>query len=159
MRRLSVLSLLAIMLLSTKASADYSFETPEVLLPDTTDGTFSIETEDTSCSSGGGSTPNFTIGVSHGNGNMSVNDYDGSPKSNDYLAGIAAITVPLGAKNSGNMCRKYLTLVEIKEMLRIIKSLKDLELIDEEVSKRQISLYLEKINKNTDIDFHKMLKQ
>lgn len=158
MRRLGVFSLLAIFLFATKAAADYTFETPEVLLPETTDGTFSIETEDASCSSGGGSTPNFTVGVSQGNGNMSVNDYDGTPKSNDYLAGIAAITVPLGAKNSGNMCKQYLALVEVKEMLRIIKSLEDLEMLDRESAKQQISLYLKKMNKRMDFDLSKMLK-
>lgn len=159
MRRLSVFSFLAIILFSTKVSADYSFDTPEILLPETIDGTFSIETESTSCSSGGASTPNFTLGVSHGNGNMSVNDFDGTPKSNDFLSGMAAISVPLGAKNSDNMCRKYLALVEVKEMLQIISSLEDLGMLDKKTAKRQISLYLKKMNKSMDIDIGKMLKE
>ena len=151
-----ILSLWTI-LFSPRALADYSFDAPEILLPDTTDGVFSIESEDTSCSSGGGSTPNFTLGVSSGNGNLSVNDFDGLPKTNDFLTGIVAVSIPLGAKNSDNMCRQYLALVEVKEMLQVIKSLDELDMLDRENAKNQISLYLKKINDRVDIDMPKLL--
>ena len=97
MNRLWIKSFALLVLLSVQpAKADYSYDTPLSSPADSTDSTFSIDSNDTSCSSGGGSTPSLWVGASNGNGRTSVNDYDGTRKDDSFFTGTIGINIPLG---------------------------------------------------------------
>ena len=68
-------------LFQTKALADYDFDViTDVWSTETEDATFefSADEDELSCSAGGGSTPSMWVGTMTGQGNTSVNDYDGT---------------------------------------------------------------------------------
>ena len=63
-----------------KSYADYSYDvTSDVWSTETNDSTFELtaDSEEISCSAGGGSTPSMWIGSMAGNGNTNANDFDG----------------------------------------------------------------------------------
>mgnify|MGYP001227523813 CR=1 FL=1 len=75
-------------LFQTKALADYDFDViSDVWSTETEDATFefSADEDELSCSAGGGSTPSMWVGTMTGQGNTSVNDYDGTDKTDDFI--------------------------------------------------------------------------
>ena len=46
------------------------------------------------CSAGGGSTPSMWVGTMAGQGITSVNDYDGTDKTDDFITGGLGFNIP-----------------------------------------------------------------
>jgi len=123
--------------------SQYAYTSPsfsEETLPSATEASFSINADGISCSSGGGSRPMFYSGLGLGHdqlGTSSVQD-GGSPTfiqpysgGNAYLSAGAGFIVPIGGRNTTEDCSRTLELVELSRELTVIKSLKDLNLIEE----------------------------
>ena len=140
------------------AKADYSYDTPLASPGDSNDSTFSINSNDTSCSSGGGSTPSLWVGASNGNGRTSANDYNGQRKDDSFFTGNIGINIPLGAKHSNNECKKLLALVEAKELLKVIESLKSLGLLNEEKARTKIKESFARLSRSANVDLSPLIK-
>lgn len=159
MNRLWIKSFALLVLLSVQpAKADYSYDTPLSSPADSNDSTFSIDSNDTSCSSGGGSTPSLWVGASNGIGRTSANDYDGTRKDDSFLTGTIGINIPLGAKHSDNACKKLLALVEAKELLNVIESLKSLGLLNEEKARTKIKESFARLSRSANVDLSPLIE-
>ena len=159
LNRLWIKSFIVLVLLSVQpAKADYSFDTPLSSPADSTDSTFSIDSNDTSCSSGGGSTPSLWVGASNGNGRTSANDYNGGRKDDSFFTGTIGINIPLGAKHSNNECKKLLALVEAKELLNVIESLKSLGLLNEEKARTKIKESFARLSRSANVDLSPLIE-
>ena len=96
-------------LFQTKALADYDFDViTDVWSTETEDATFefSADEDELSCSAGGGSTPSMWVGTMGGNGNTSVNDFDGTEKADDFFTGGVGFNIPLGGNSNYKNCDK-----------------------------------------------------
>ena len=113
---------------------------------------------DRSCSAGGGSTPSMWVGTMTGQGNTSVNDYDGTDKTDDFLTGGLGFNIPLGGKSNYNNCDRILAIVETERFLKMMKELKSLEVYDENQIKAAISSYFSSVQKKLGADFVSTLK-
>ena len=143
-------------LFPTKAIADYDFDvTSDVWSTDTNDATFefSADEDELSCSAGGGSTPSMWVGTMGGNGNTSVNDFDGTEKADDFFTGGVGFNIPLGGKSNYKNCDKILAIVETERFLKMIKELKSLEVYDEDQIKTAISKYFSTVEKKLGTEF------
>ena len=132
-------------LFPTKAIADYDFDViSDVWSTETNDATFefSADEDELSCSAGGGSTPSMWVGSMTGNGGTSVNDYDGTDKTDDFFTGGVGFNIPLGRKANYNNCDRVLAIVEAEKFIQMISSLKDLGVIDDEKVKQVVNNYL-----------------
>ena len=132
-------------LIQNKTFADYSYDvTSEVWSTETSDSVFELTASDdeVSCSSGGGSTPSMWVGTMTGNGGTSVNDYDGTDKTDDFFTGGVGFNIPLGRKANYNSCDRVLAIVEAEKFIKMISSLQDLGVIGEEKLKEVVNNYL-----------------
>jgi len=132
-------------LIQNKTFADYSYDvTSEVWSTETSDSVFELTASDdeVSCSSGGGSTPSMWVGTMTGNGGTSVNDYDGTDKTDDFFTGGVGFNIPLGRKANYNNCDRVLAIVEAEKFIKMISSLQDLGVIGEEKLKEVVNNYL-----------------
>ena len=148
-------------LFPTKAIADYDFDvTSDVWSTETNDATFefSADEDELSCSAGGGSTPSMWVGTMTGQGNTSVNDYDGTDKTDDFISGGFGFNIPLGGKSNYNNCDRILAIVETERFFKMMKELKSLEVYDESQIKAAISSYLSSVQKKLGTDFVSTLK-
>ena len=151
----------SISLFQSKALADYDFDViTDVWSTETEDATFefSADEDELSCSAGGGSTPSMWVGTMTGQGNTSVNDYDGTDKTDDFLTGGLGFNIPLGGKSNYNNCDRILAIVETERFLKMMKELKSLEVYDENQIKAAISSYLSSVQKKLGADFVSTLK-
>jgi len=142
--------------LQNKALADYSYDTSsEIQVTETTDSSFELtySEDELSCAAGGGSTPSMWIGTMTGNGNTDANDYDGTDKSDDFLTAGLGFNIPLGAKSNYNNCDKVLAIVETEKFLKMIGSLQDLGVVEEDKIKILLNQYLSKNQSKLGIDF------
>lgn len=143
-------------LFQSKAIADYDFDvTSDVWSTETNDATFEFSSDENelSCSAGGGSTPSMWLGTMGGNGNTSVNDFDGTYKADDFITGGVGFNIPLGGKSNYNNCDRILAIVETERFLKMIKELKSLEVYDEDQIKTAISNYLSTVEKKLGTEF------
>ena len=132
-------------LIQNKTFADYSYDvTSDVWSTETSDSVFELTASDdeVSCSSGGGSTPSMWVGTMTGNGGTSVNDYDGTDKTDDFFTGGVGFNIPLGRKANYNNCDRVLAIVEAEKFIKMISSLQDLGVIGEEKLKEVVNNYL-----------------
>lgn len=132
-------------LIQNKTFADYSYDvTSDVWSTETSDSVFELTASDdeVSCSSGGGSTPSMWVGTMTGNGGTSVNDYDGTDKTDDFFTGGVGFNIPLGGKANYNNCDRVLAIVEAEKFIKMISSLQDLGVIGEEKLKEVVNNYL-----------------
>ena len=128
-----------------KSYADYSYDvTSDVWSTETNDSTFELtaDSEEISCSAGGGSTPSMWIGSMAGNGNTNANDFDGTDKADDFIAGGVGFNIPLGGKSNYSNCNKILAIVETEKFLKVVGELNSLGVIDETKMKSLIAKYL-----------------
>ena len=128
-----------------KSYADYSYDvTSDVWSTETNDSTFELTSdgEEISCSAGGGSTPSMWIGSMGGTGNTNANDFDGTDKADDFIAGGVGFNIPLGGKSNYNNCNKILAIVETEKFLKVVGELNSLGVIDETKMKSLIAKYL-----------------
>ena len=88
-----------------------------------------------------------------GNGNTDANDYDGTDKSDDFLTAGLGFNIPLGAKSNYNNCDKVLAIVETEKFLKMIGSLQDLGVVEEDKIKILLNQYLSKNQSNLGSDF------
>ena len=112
-----------------KSYADYSYDvTSDVWSTETNDSTFELtaDSEEISCSAGGGSTPSMWIGSMGGTGNTNANDFDGTDKADDFIAGGVGFNIPLGGKSNYNNCNKILAIVETEKFLKVVGELNSL---------------------------------
>ena len=77
-----------------------------------------------------------------GNGATSVNDYDGTDKSDDFFTGGVGFNIPLGRKANYNNCDRVLAIVEAEKFIQMVSSLQDLGVIGEDEVKEVINNYL-----------------
>ena len=132
-------------LFQNKTFADYSYDvTSDVWSTETSDSVFELTASDdeVSCSAGGGSTPSMWVGSMTGNGGTSVNDYDGTDKTDDFFTGGVGFNIPLGRKANYNNCDRVLAIVEAEKFIKMISSLQDLGVIGEEKLKEVVNNYL-----------------
>ena len=128
-----------------KTFADYSFETTsEVWSTETSDSVFELNAseDEVSCSAGGGSTPSMWVGTMTGNGNTDANDYDGTDKSDDFFAGGVGFNIPLGSKKNYDNCDRVLAIVEAEKFIKMVGSLQDLGVYNEDKVKEVVNKYL-----------------
>ena len=138
-----------------KTFADYSFETTsEVWSTETSDSVFELNAseDEVSCSAGGGSTPSMWVGTMTGNGNTDANDYDGTDKSDDFFAGGVGFNIPLGSKKNYNNCDRVLAIVEAEKFIKMVGSLQDLGVYNEEKVKEVVNKYLVSTENKLGID-------
>ena len=138
-----------------KTFADYSFETTsEVWSTETSDSVFELNAseDEVSCSAGGGSTPSMWVGTMTGNGNTDANDYDGTDKSDDFFAGGVGFNIPLGSKKNYNNCDRVLAIVEAEKFIKMVESLQDLGVYNEEKTKEVVNKYLVNTENKLGID-------
>ena len=138
-----------------KTFADYSFETTsEVWSTETSDSVFELNAseDEVSCSAGGGSTPSMWVGTMTGNGNTDANDYDGTDKSDDFFAGGVGFNIPLGSKKNYNNCDRVLAIVEAEKFIKMVGSLQDLGVYNEEKVKDVVNKYLVSTENKLGID-------
>ena len=138
-----------------KTFADYSFETTsEVWSTETSDSVFELNAseDEVSCSAGGGSTPSMWVGTMTGNGNTDANDYDGTDKSDDFFAGGVGFNIPLGSKKNYNNCDRVLAIVEAEKFIKMVGSLQDLGVYNEDKVKDVINKYLVNTENKLGID-------
>ena len=144
--------------ISPKAKADYSFSGPSSSWgQSTSESSFSVNTDSMTCSSGGGTAPSLWVGVQGGEGNA----YDSSSNrdKNEILNGGVAINIPLGNRaNKGANCSELLAIMEAEEFLSMMKTLKDLNALEEEKAAMLIRTYMDKTGKKIGIDFTRVLK-
>ena len=139
-----------------KTHADYSYDvTSDVWSTETSDSVFELTAseDEVSCSAGGGSTPSMWVGSMTGNGGTSVNDYDGTNKSDDFFTGGIGFNIPLGRKSNYNNCYRVLAIVEAERFLQMVESLKDLGVIEEEKVQKIVKKYLSSTEQKLGIDF------
>ena len=132
-------------LFQNKTYADYSYDvTSDVWSTETSDSVFELTAseDEVSCAAGGGSTPSMWVGSMTGNGGTSVNDYDGTDKTDDFFTGGVGFNIPLGRKANYNNCDRVLAIVEAEKFIQMISSLKDLGVIDDEKVKKVVNNYL-----------------
>ena len=142
--------------LQNKLLADYSYDTSsEIQVTETTDSTFDLtySEDELSCSAGGGSTPSMWLGTMTGNGNTSANDYDGTNKKDDFLTAGLGFNIPLGKKSNYNNCDKVLAIVETEKFVKMIGSLQELGVVEEDKIKILLNEYLAKVQGKLGIDF------
>ena len=142
-------------LFQTKALADYDFDViSDVWSTETEDATFefSADEDELSCSAGGGSTPSMWVGTMTGNGNTDANDYDGTDKSDDFFAGGVGFNIPLGSKKNYNNCDRVLAIVEADKFIKMVGSLQDLGVYNEEKVKDVVNKYLVSTENKLGID-------
>ena len=138
-----------------KTFADYSFETTsEVWSTETSDSVFELNAseDEVSCSAGGGSTPSMWVGTMTGNGNTDANDYDGTDKSDDFFAGGVGFNIPLGSKKNYDNCDRVLAIVEAEKFIKMVGSLQDLGVYNEDKVKDVINKYLVNTENKLGID-------
>jgi|TARA_B100000282_G_scaffold278046_1_gene237338 hypothetical protein len=138
-----------------KTFADYSFETTsEVWSTETSDSVFELNAseDEVSCSAGGGSTPSMWVGTMTGNGNTDANDYDGTDKSDDFFAGGVGFNIPLGSKKNYDNCDRVLAIVEAEKFIKMVGSLQDLGVYNEEKVKEVVNKYLVSTENKLGID-------
>ena len=138
-----------------KTLADYSFDTTsDVWSTETSDSVFELNAseDEVSCSAGGGSTPSMWVGTMTGNGNTDANDYDGTDKSDDFFAGGVGFNIPLGSKKNYNNCDRVLAIVEAEKFIKMVGSLQDLGVYNEDKVKDVINKYLVNTENKLGID-------
>ncbi len=138
-----------------KTFADYSFETTsEVWSTETSDSVFELNAseDEVSCSAGGGSTPSMWVGTMTGNGNTDANDYDGTDKSDDFFAVGVGFNIPLGSKKNYDNCDRVLAIVEAEKFIKMVGSLQDLGVYNEEKVKEVVNKYLVSTENKLGID-------
>ena len=138
-----------------KAYADFSFDTTsDVWSTETSDSVFELNAseDEVSCSAGGGSTPSMWVGTMTGNGNTDANDYDGTDKSDDFFAGGVGFNIPLGSKKNYNNCDRVLAIVEAEKFIKMVGSLQDLGVYNEEKVKDVVNKYLVSTENKLGID-------
>jgi len=138
-----------------KTFADYSYDvTSDVWSTETSDSVFELTAseDEVSCAAGGGSTPSMWVGSMTGNGETSANDYDGTERNDDFLVGGIGFNIPLGRKTNYNNCDRVLAIVEADRFLKMVESLKDLGVIDEEKVKIVVNKYLVNTENKLGID-------
>ena len=77
-----------------------------------------------------------------GTGNTNANDFDGTDKADDFIAGGVGFNIPLGGKSNYNNCNKILAIVETEKFLKVVGELNSLGVIDETKMKSLIAKYL-----------------
>ena len=138
-----------------KSYADYSFDaTSDVWSTETSDSVFELNAseDDVSCSAGGGSTPSMWVGTMTGTGNTDANDYDGTDKSDDFFTGGVGFNIPLGSRKNYNNCDRVLAIVEAEKFIKMVGSLKDLGVINDEKVKAVVNKYLVNAENKLGID-------
>ena len=138
-----------------KTLADYSFDTTsDVWSTETSDSVFELNAseDEVSCSAGGGSTPSMWVGTMTGNGNTDANDYDGTDKSDDFFAGGVGFNIPLGSKKNYDNCDRVLAIVEAEKFIKMVGSLQDLGVYNEDKVKDVINKYLVNTENKLGID-------
>lgn len=145
-------------LLSQKAKADYSFSGPSSSWgQSTSESSFSVNTDSMTCSSGGGTAPSLWVGVQGGEG--IEYDSDSSRDTNEIFNGGVAVNIPLGNRaNKGANCSELLAIMEAEEFLSMMKSLKELNALDDDKAAMLIRTYMDKTGQKIGIDFTKVIK-
>ena len=155
----SVLALASFLpFMTPKAKADYSFSGPSSSWgQSTSESSFSVNTDSMTCSSGGGTAPSLWVGVQGGEGVES--DSDSNRDTNEIFNGGVAVNIPLGNRaNKGANCSELLAIMEAEEFLSMMKSLKELNALDEDKAAMLIRTYMDKTGQKIGIDFKKVIK-
>ena len=167
-----LLSLMPSILAPNPGIAQYGYSAPNLTgenIGSITESSFSITTGEMSCSSGGGTPPSFFIGGMLGNGNArnrTFNDpyFEDTPSSisigqnDDFATGLVGLTIPLGSRsNKDSDCEELLAIVELGGFLKMIETMKNLELLDEIHSKAMIYTYLEDTGRKLGMDLRAAL--
>ncbi len=167
-----LLSLIPSILSPNPGIAQYAYTAP--YLPGENIGSikessFSITTGEMSCSSGGGTPPSLFLGGMLGNGNAknrTYNDpyFEGVPSSisigqnDDFVTGLVGLTIPLGSRsNKDTDCEELLTIVELGGFLKMMESMRALNILDEVNAKAMIYTYLESTGKKLGLDLRAAL--
>ena len=164
----------------TPAQAQNYYGSPsfsDTITPTATQSTFSIQADGISCSTGGGTAPSLFIGALTGNDMLNfpnISDpyaYDlegagaGSSSSSKassnsgFVAAGMGFNIPLGNPSNANVnCQAVLALVESNNLLKIMKSLKDLGALDESKAGAVIAEFLRVTGKRLKVDLTEALR-
>ena len=91
-------------------------------------------------------------------GNTDANDYDGTDKSDDFFTGGVGFNIPLGSKKNYNNCDRVLAIVEAEKFIKMVGSLKDLGVYDEEKVREVVNNYLVSTENKLGIDLTSSFK-
>jgi hypothetical protein len=153
------LSCLSTALNPYSAIAQYAYSSPSLntfALPVSTQPTFSIQADGVSCNAGGGSAPSLFFGVVGGkdsritpNNDSTVND-----GSSNFGSAVAGFNIPLTSPSTRNVnCQTILGLIEGKNYLAILKSLKDMGAIDDKTLQLKLDEFMTAASKRLNISF------
>lgn len=138
----------------TQAQTAYGIPIPGVNQPDgVTESTFSIQTGQMSCSSGGGTSPSLYVGVQSGMSDLySFNESDIDQKD-DFLSGGVGITIPLSSpSNKSANCVEVLAIIEAEAFLDMMDKMNNLGVLDEDRALAMTVKYMKTVGDKLGID-------
>ena len=153
------LSCLSTALHPSSAVAQYAYSSPTLntfTLPVSTQPTFSIQADGVSCNAGGGSAPSLFFGAVGGQDsritpNIDTTVNDGSSR---FGSAVAGFNIPLTSPNTRNVnCQTILGLIEGKNYLAILKSLKDMGAIDDKTLNLKLDEFMTAASKRLNVSF------
>ena len=155
------LNCLSSFLYPSKAEAQYAYSSPSLdafSLPLSTQPTFSIQADGVSCNSGGGSAPSLFLGVVGGTDrlNTAATDITGNDNNagNKFGSALAGFNIPLTSPSTKNVdCQTILGLIEGKNYLAILKSLKDMGAIDDKTLRLKLDEFMKAASHRLSVSF------
>ncbi len=124
----------------------FYYESPlHEFAPDSSEGSFSLNAESMSCSSGGGTVPSLFAGLNSGADGYNTRIIgDRSNSSGGHVSGMAGFNIPLGSPgNKGSNCAALLAVVEVEEFLKMLASIKELGIFGDVKLKNALFEFLE----------------
>jgi hypothetical protein len=124
----------------------FYYESPlHEFAPDSQEGSFSLNAESMSCSSGGGTVPSMFAGLNSGRDGYNTRYIgDNSNSSGGHVSGLVGFNIPIGSPgNKGSNCSALLAVVEVEEFLKMLGSLKELGIFDDKKIKKALFTFLE----------------
>ena len=153
------LNCLSSLLYPSKAAAQYAYSSPSLdafSLPLSTQPTFSIQADGVSCNSGGGSAPSLFLGVVGGKDmrNTAADDASINDGSTNFGSAIAGFNIPLTSPSTRNVnCQTILGLIEGKNYLAILKSLREMGAIDDKTLKSKLDEFMNLASQRLRVSF------
>ena len=150
---------LSSLLYPSKAAAQYAYSSPSLeafSLPLSTQPTFSIQADGVSCNSGGGSAPSLFFGLVGGKDLRNTPDDDSSINdgTTNFASALAGFNIPLTSSITKNVnCQTILGLIEGKNYLAILKSLKDMGAIDDKTLKIKLEEFMKAASQRLSVSF------
>lgn len=136
------------------AQSAYGIPIPNVNQPEEVmESTFSIQTGEMSCSSGGGTPPSLYLGVQSG-----MSDLDSFYESNidqrdDFLSGGVGLTIPLSSpSNKSANCETVLSIIEAHAFLDMMERMNKLGVLDKERALAMTVQYMRIVGDELGID-------